>query len=476
MRKKSFISLTLFAFVYVININAQNTYVEVIKNNTNQEIVLEQNKVLKLNMPSDLASAGYGWYVKSADKNIITQFGDWQFFQYDEGTTDEVTGGAGYQVIDFVGVSKGTTELELQYMRPWEENVPALETYKITVVCEGNYTGTEKPYYIPDVKQNDINYTPSKAYPASFDWVTQGIMTPVKDQGNCGSCWAQATCGVFEAVIKAKDGTTRDISEQWFVNCDKLGAMGSNNNGCTSGYFSGDEFVKVGCVYEADEPYKAVNGTCKASYTYHEKAGSWKKTAGLYVPAVDTVKKYLYYYGPLFVRMKCGVSNFQSYTGGIYTYNNTSTVDHAMVLTGWNDANQYWIIKNSWGTGWGESGYVRVKWGVSNVCWDPYYIFYKSTFNQTSVINNLNSPVTVSIYPNPAADEIFVKGTIAGQSDIQFLIADVLGKTVYSSETTFESGNFMKKISLANLPSGIYCIRIHTNSESQDVKRIFIKE
>ncbi|MDD5571967.1 MAG: C1 family peptidase, partial [Bacteroidales bacterium] len=283
------------------------------------------------------------------------------------------------------GVSKGQTDIELQYIRPWE-NTESLYTFKITVISGGVYEGSEKPYIISDTKDKKIAYTPNKALPSSFNWVDHHIMTPVKNQGSCGSCWAFANCGVFEALINARDVKVTDLSEQWFVNCSTNSPLMGHNAGCQGGYFGGNEFTDLGCVYEPDEPYTQVNGTCDVSYAFHEKADGYKiiLNDSMVPPPVDTIKYYLYYYGPLWITFAASSTQFQQYKSGVFTYDDPAAPDHAVVLTGWDDANQCWIVKNSWGIGWGENGYFRMKWNVCRVGAWSCYIKYKGLYNQNA--------------------------------------------------------------------------------------------
>lgn len=351
----------------------------------------------------------------------IAQTGNWEFIP---STNDKIVGQSGDQVIRFTGVSGGIAQLKLEYKRPWETNKPAADEYTITVISAGKYTGSYSPGTIqcnqkqnlsspvneqthniasvgkfikPDahsavkqLKQKNIASTLS-TLPSSFSW--QSLCTPIKDQQQCGSCWAFASNGIFEANISITDENTRDLSEQWLINCD------ATNEGCKGGWFNpgvGNLFEYPGCVYTSELPYADANcygttgtdsmcmGTC-GTYTYHETISSFANVAGENtsgIPPDTAIKRAIYNYGPVWVSIAAG-NNFQNYTGGIFTTTDGTITDHAVVLVGWYDDNTvqgggYWILKNSWGSGWGESGYMRIAYDVSAVGSYAGYIVYKS--------------------------------------------------------------------------------------------------
>jgi C1A family cysteine protease len=363
-------TLFFFAALVLLSLGTQGQgFIQVDKNNSGQMVQMNQDQVLEIKLPS-IPSSGYGWYVTNSDKGIITQVGDWEFIP--DNNLDAV-GSSGTQISRFAGVSKGTTEIEMVYKRPWEKNVDPADYFKIKVISEGSYTGTYKPKepaLVEEYKPTDKD----KALPASFSWLAEGGCTPVKNQGNCGSCWAQAACGSFECVIKIMDNVTRDLSEQWFVNCD------ASNNGCSGGWCPYDHFKSSGAVYEADQPYTGSDGTCGSSYTYHEKIDSYTAVSGTStVAATADIKNAIYNYGPVWIAYYVGSAG-QNYSSGIFTTNESGTPNHAVVLVGWDDnggTNGYWILRNSWGASWGESGYMRIKYGVCSVGTATNYLVYK---------------------------------------------------------------------------------------------------
>lgn len=196
--------------------------------------------------------------------------------------------------------------------------------------------------------------------PATFDWRTQNALTPIKHQGACGSCWAFSTIGVVESLIKIKDGVLVDLSEQWLVS--------NNTSGYNCGggwfafqYFTGPDYCnKTGAILEQNFPYQQANGSpnCSASRSYTLQ--SWARVDKTRdVPTAGQLKQAIKNYGPIAVAVRA-TSAFQAYTGGVFNKSESGDVTHAVVLVGWDDTkgSGCWIMRNSWGAGWGENGYM----------------------------------------------------------------------------------------------------------------------
>ena len=192
------------------------------------------------------------------------------------------------------------------------------------------------------------------------DWVT-----PVKNQGSCGSCWAFSALGVIEAVINIESNDPAmdiDLSEQHFVSscCD----AGS----CSGGW--PDEALKYardeGAPIESCFPYNGRSSSCTPCSDWKDNA--WKITNIMYVDSTtDAFKSALETYGPLSVVLSAPDDWFY-YAGGVYEpvwtpEEGVGWANHAVVLVGYNDTGGYWIVKNSWGAGWGENGYAKVSYG-----------------------------------------------------------------------------------------------------------------
>ena len=455
-----------------------NSNVRVNELNSGQSVVLSSQQILEIRLYSPNAGSGCCWSVSKMASDVLREFGEWEFEQ--ESFVDEYGAPAvgvpdGYQIIRFAGVKAGTTELTLEYKRPWEKNSPALETYSINVQSAGTYCGSAKEYDpARAVVAGDPTTTSfSKTYPERYNLMDFGVLTPVKDQkiDECGSCWAHGTCAVFETLIKAKDGIELDLSEQWFVNCDET------SYGCNGGWCAFKYFVSHGCVYEEDEPYIAVDDDCDSYYPYHEKATSYKRIYNSsFIPPVDSLKKYIYEYGSLVVCCRYNNSQFLNYTGGLFTYNDNRTVDHILELVGWDDSEGgFWFVKNSFGVPWGEEGYMRIKWGVSGIGTNPYYLVYGTPLGPLTT-GNLESLYShgqqnLLILPKPGSGNFTIKVDSPRKTKHALSIMDIRGRTVFTDNVI---PGISKEISLGNLAKGLYLVEV-TGPGIRFQRRIIIK-
>lgn len=195
---------------------------------------------------------------------------------------------------------------------------------------------------------------------AKFNWCDYGGVTPVKDQGSCGSCWAFGTHGAFEGSYAILNKSQINSSEQDTLDCSGAGD-------CGGGWWAYDYLVRTGSADEANYPYTAVKKACNVGATRPYKATVWGYVNGaVAIPSIAELKAALCKYGPLGVAVAVTPA-FQAYTSGVFNENSTADINHAITLVGWDDSKQAWRIKNSWGVGWGESGYMWIAYGCNKI-------------------------------------------------------------------------------------------------------------
>jgi C1A family cysteine protease len=202
-----------------------------------------------------------------------------------------------------------------------------------------------------------------------------GYYTSIKNQGSCGSCWAFSIVGCFEGAYKKKTGSSPNWSEQYVLDCN------TNGYSCSGGWFTAMNMncSPYGSRTESCYPYVAYKKTCSSSCSYVARATSWAyvgSSSG--VPSTDSIKQKIYDKGIVSAAVTAD-SYFQAYKSGCYSRNNTGSINHAILLVGWDNTKcttGAWRLKNSWGTGWGESGLMWIKYGVSRVGYAACYVNY----------------------------------------------------------------------------------------------------
>lgn len=208
--------------------------------------------------------------------------------------------------------------------------------------------------------------------PDSFDWRTKVAKAPmIKNQGSCGSCWAFATSTVMEWVMAiAKKGV--ELSPQELVSCD------STSYGCGGGFFTAFDYEKMpGLSLEADYPYTGSNSSCNADDVAHgQKIVSWAYVGqSNRAPSTDEIKAAIYTSGPVAVTV-CANGSFMNYKSGIHD-GGGGCQNHMVTLVGYDSSEEYWILQNSWGSSWGEDGYMKIKFGANGVAQVAAFAVYK---------------------------------------------------------------------------------------------------
>lgn len=448
---KKLLPVVLLFLVAGWSANAQK-FVQVTKVNSAQSITIGQDEVLEVKLPSN-PSTGYAWELIN-NQGLVEQAGDWSFVS---DSPENPIGAPGIQTIRYIGKAQGKADLEFVYKRNWEAEV--VDNYRISVTTAGPYKGVPiEPVVYPIDPQLSNPGVPTRALPAKFSWLDEGKMTVCKNQGQCGSCWAFAACGSFESVIKYFDNVSLDLSEQWLVNCD------TQSSGCSGGWCPDYMFKTYGAVYEVDQKYTQQNGTCKSTYTYHEKPKGYTQVATN--PTVAQIKQAIYDYGAVWIAV-CVGSNFNAYKAGtVLTKSDGTQVNHAVVLVGWDDAQSCWVLRNSWGTSWGEkSGYMRIGYGVSSVGYRTTYLDYKGIIpHVVTNTDNISNAEANNVFPNPTSGIFNINGLERGNT---VEIYDVYGKLV--SKNVVQQSSILS-IDLSSQSKGMYFYKV-IDSNLKDVRQ-----
>ena len=391
-------------------------------------------------------STGYSWEFTNAAPLLAFQQGE-SLFQ----AKGNLLGAPLTQTIFLEGLEEGETSLQFNYRRPWAKEDPPKRKITIQVpelALAADLSNPNPPLLRPAVT---FSSTPEEAstsgslpLAASFDWRNlngQNFVSPVKNQGSCGSCWAFGTVGPMEAQLLIRGEGLADLSEQYLVSC--------NNSGwsCGGGWWAHDYHINrkipaeigPGSVLESVFPYTGSNSLCNAPHSHYQKLVRWNYVGSSgSVPSVEAIKNAIATNGPVAAAV-CVGSAFQGYRTGVFETDEKSAcnggVNHAVVLVGWDDTNDTWILKNSWGTGWGESGYMRIKRSTSNIGSGANYVIYNPA-PQSTATNWVYLPVVLK--GKVSCQQTVCNGDFENGSDGSWKISS----TFYQEEGMYTIVNF----------------------------------
>ena len=206
-------------------------------------------------------------------------------------------------------------------------------------------------------------------FPASVDWRSSGAVTEVKNQGACGSCWAFSATGALEGQNFRKTGKLVSLSEQNLIDCSEQ----FGNNGCQGGLMDfAFQYIKENHGIDTEEsyPYEAEDDKCRFS----PKNIGADDVGFVDIPQGDeaTLMKAVASIGPVSIAIDASQESFQFYSTGVYQEPSCSSkeLDHGVLIVGYGTENgqDYWLVKNSWGSGWGDNGYIKMARNKGNQC------------------------------------------------------------------------------------------------------------
>uniref|UniRef100_A0A3B4US20 Cathepsin L1-like n=1 Tax=Seriola dumerili TaxID=41447 RepID=A0A3B4US20_SERDU len=256
-------------------------------------------------------------------------------------------------------------DVEEYWKENWKENMRTIEVHnqeaeqgKHSYKLGMNHLG-DKVYY---------NNWSLAALPKSIDYREKGMVTPVKDQGSCESCWAFSAAGALEGQLAKKTGQLLNLSPQNLLDCD------NQSHGCKGGYMTtAFEYVAENGGINSEEDYPYMGEVNRCRYKPSATAAQVKDYKEIAEGDECALAQALYHVGPLSVAIDTNHAKFQLYKSGVYynPENKKDLLNHAMLLVGYGETAEglkYWILKNSYGTDWGEEGYIRIARDRGNHC------------------------------------------------------------------------------------------------------------
>jgi len=220
------------------------------------------------------------------------------------------------------------------------------------------------------ISPKHIQETNNTILPESVDWRLNNAVTPVKDQGQCGSCWAFSTTGSLEGIYAIQSGELVSFSEQQLVDCDNL-RNGGKDHGCNGGLMD-NAFAWInennGLCSEESYPYISSDGQTEKCQTLCDNLPYSQIQSWVDVDSSDQALMSAVAMQPVSVAIEADQKDFQLYKSGVLTSECGTTLDHGVLVIGYGSdriegkdrIEDYYLVKNSWGTSWGDEGYIKL--------------------------------------------------------------------------------------------------------------------
>lgn len=195
-----------------------------------------------------------------------------------------------------------------------------------------------------------------------FDWRSMNKVTPIRNQRNCGSCWAFAAIAAYESSYDIVNDRQIRASEQHALNCAEPGS-------CKGGWYHWvfNRMISHGVPDKSLAPYNAQQAECSpALQTPYRALVSGFVNEEAAIPSVEQIKQAICQHGPVAVAVRATPA-FQAYKGGVFNEKDPGEINHAVLLVGWDDSKGAWLMKNSWATSWGDDGYMWIAYDSNSI-------------------------------------------------------------------------------------------------------------
>ena len=244
---------------------------------------------------------------------------------------------------------------------------------KFTHLASDEFAARMNGLRMPDTPKTafvNFDHIDTDALPSTVDWRQKGVVTPIKNQEQCGGCWSFSATGSIEGQHALKTGNLVSLSEQNLIDC----SVPEGNEGCQGGLMD-DAFQYViqnsGVDTESSYPYTATGpNACK--YQASNCGSTIDSYQNVTTGSEADLQTAVATIGPVSVAIDASQASFQSYSGGVYYAPgcSPSALDHGVLVVGYGTQNgeDYWLVKNSWGTDWGLSGYIMMSRNRNNNC------------------------------------------------------------------------------------------------------------